>query len=387
MPRLGPKPDLYELPSGEPATRRERWGAAFYITTAAVLITLVVLAVVFDQFAATGVLLIAFLSFTLAYVIGPAAEWLRHYAAPSRRGRPLPRAMAVLMIYGLTASVSLPFWTLTGGRLTAALERLKVLVPEQTTRFVEQLRASERWHEALKLPAAVSQPIGTMTRRLTLSVEGEVRSLATELAGVRRLVPWLSTVPLVAFVLLTRWAAFRRSTTRVLPPHLQWRSDEFLRHLNHLLAAYTRAQALAALIVGLACWIGFAAIGLPYPGTLGIAAGLLEIVPLAGPIVVAVAATAMAPGQAVAILVFLGSWRIVQDYAIYPRLISRAMHLRPYAVVAALWVGAVVGGLVGVCLAVPCVGVLQVTLRHWREYRDIENLVRGRIERVRVMDV
>ena len=48
---------------------------------------------------------------------------------------------------------------------------------------------------------------------------------------------------------------------------------------------------------------------------------------------------------------------------------------RPLAVVMALWLGAALGGLVGVCLAVPVVGMLQVTHRHWREYRDIEALV------------
>ena len=41
----------------------------------------------------------------------------------------------------------------------------------------------------------------------------------------------------------------------------------------------------------------------------------------------------------------------------------------------ALWAGAAVGGLVGVCLAVPLVGIMQVTHRHWREYREIEALV------------
>ena len=92
---------LNDLPSGEPASRQERWRAALYITTTAALITLVVLAVVFDQFAATGVLLVVFLSFILAYLIGPAVERLRHNAAPSRRGRPLSRGVAVLMIYGL----------------------------------------------------------------------------------------------------------------------------------------------------------------------------------------------------------------------------------------------------------------------------------------------
>ena len=66
---------------------------------------------------------------------------------------------------------------------------------------------------------------------------------------------------------------------------------------------------------------------------------------------------------------------MLQDYVIYPRLISRALHLHPLAVVLAIWAGAAVGGLVGLCLAVPVVGTLQVTRCHWREYRDIEVLV------------
>jgi predicted PurR-regulated permease PerM len=179
-----------------------------------------------------------------------------------------------------------------------------------------------------------------------------------------------------AFLLLTRWHRFRRSTTRVLPtPHLRWRGDEFLRNLDSLLAAYTRAQALSALIVGGICWLGFAALGLPYPGTLGLAAGLLEVVPLAGPLVAAVVATAAAPDRVVAILLFLAALRVVQDYVIYPRLITRTLKLHPVAVVVALWAGAGIGGVVGVCLAVPIVGCMKLTYRHWREYRDIEALV------------
>jgi predicted PurR-regulated permease PerM len=224
--------------------------------------------------------------------------------------------------------------------------------------------------------------VGTIFRGVSRSVQHEARALATELSGIRRLVPWLSVVPVVAFLLLTRWTRFRRSTTRVLPtPHLQWRGNEFLRNLNSLLAAYTRAQSLSGLVVGTLCWIGFAALGLPYPGTLALAAGLLEMVPLAGPLIMAVVATAMAPERVLPVLAFLLLLRIVQDYMVYPHLISRAMKLHPIAVVIALWAGAALGGLVGVCLAIPVVGVVQVTLRHWREYRDIEALVEDTIRR------
>jgi predicted PurR-regulated permease PerM len=367
---------LSELPSGAPASRRDRWRAALYITTTAVLVCLVVLAVVFEQLAATGVLLVVFLSFVLAYLIAPAVEALRRRAARARRGRPLPRDLAVLVIYGIIAAVTFPFWTLAGSRIRTATERMTVLVPQHTARFVEQLRASERWYETLRLPEAINGPVGRLTRRVTHDVEGEARALGAELTGIRRLVPWLSTVPVVAFLLLTRWRRFRRSTTRVLPtPHLQWRGDELLRNLNSLLAAYTRAQALAGVIIAALCWIGFAALGVAYPGALALAAGLLEMAPLAGPIIVAVVATAMAPGHAAPVLVFLLGLRIVQDYAIYPRLIGRATRLHPLAVVIALWAGAAFGGVVGVCLAIPVVGAVQVAWRHWREYREIERLV------------
>ena len=52
-------------PPAQPTSVRERWSAAAYIASATLVITLVVLAVVFDQFAATGVLLVAILSFIL----------------------------------------------------------------------------------------------------------------------------------------------------------------------------------------------------------------------------------------------------------------------------------------------------------------------------------
>jgi predicted PurR-regulated permease PerM len=365
-----------ELPWGTPTSPRERWRAAVYLGSTGLVVTLVVLAVVFDQFAATGVLLVAFLSFVLAYLLAPAAERLRYAAAPSRQGRPLSRGLATLALYGALATLTIPVWAFNGPRLGAALGRMRVLVPEHTARFAEHLHATEGWHEALGLPLSVNAPIGVVTRMVTQSLEAEARELGSELVHIRRLVPWLSTVPVMAFLLLTRWHRFRRSTSRVLPtPHLQWRGNEFLGNLNSLLAAYTRAQALSAVIVGFICWTGFAVLGLPYPGTLALAAGMLEMIPLAGPLVVAVVTTAVAPDRVLAILGFLAALRLLQDYAIYPRLISRALHLHPLAIVVALWAGAAVGGLVGVCLAVPLVGMMQVTHRHWREYREIEALV------------
>jgi predicted PurR-regulated permease PerM len=372
----------FHLPTSEPPTRRERWRAAVYIGTVVSLSALVILAVVFERLAAVGVLIVLFLSFVATYLMAPAVDRVRRLTATPARGRPVSRSVAVLAIYGAVTIAVLPVWSIAGTRIKAAADRVTGMVPHETAQFIDRLRASERWPEAAGLPGRLGESAGGITRHVSRSLQEEVRELGRELVGIRRLVPWLSLVPVIAFLLLTRWNRFRRSTTRILPtPHLQWRGDEFLRQVNSQLAAYTRAQVMSGVIVGLLCWIAFAILRLPYPGTLGMVAGVLEIVPLAGPIAAAVIATAMAPDRALPVLAFLAGLRLLQDYAIYPRLIRHAMHLHPVAVVVALWIGAAVGGIVGVCLAIPVVGIVQVAYRHWREYRAIETLVRDMASR------
>ena len=66
----------------------------------------------------------------------------------------------------------------------------------------------------------------------------------------------------------------------------------------------------------------------------------------------------------------------MQDYLIYPRLVKHGMHLPTLVVIVTIWIGAVVAGAAGVILAIPTAGVLAVSIRHVREYRDIERLVK-----------
>ena len=66
------------------------------------------------------------------------------------------------------------------------------------------------------------------------------------------------------------------------------------------------------------------------------------------------------------VAIFLIVFRIVHDYAIYPRLISEGMELHPVLVILAVVGGAEIGGVVGVFLAVPVTALVLVCGRHWR---------------------
>jgi predicted PurR-regulated permease PerM len=124
------------------------------------------------------------------------------------------------------------------------------------------------------------------------------------------------------------------------------------------------------------CVGGFVLIGVPSAVSMGVAAGILELVPGIGPATTVLIAVTQAGDRVLAVIAFMVALRVVQDTLVYPRLIRHGMHLSTPALVLSLGSGAVLGGASGVILALPVAGFISVSLRHWREYRAIERLVR-----------
>jgi predicted PurR-regulated permease PerM len=187
-------------------------------------------------------------------------------------------------------------------------------------------------------------------------------------------------IPILALFLLKDSANLRAIALQTLPPGpWRWRGGELCRDINATLAVYIRAQLIACMLVGTVCTVGFYLMGVRYALVLGIVSGLLEFIPLIGPLAVALIATLIASfsslKQALGVVVFLGIVRIVHDYVIYPRIIGHGMPLHPLAVIVAILCGAALAGVPGIFLAIPTVAVLSVGYRHWLEHTGSEGLV------------
>jgi predicted PurR-regulated permease PerM len=137
------------------------------------------------------------------------------------------------------------------------------------------------------------------------------------------------------------------------------------------LGAFVRGQALLVLLVGTVLSLAFWAVGEPYFILVGAFAGIVEIVPVIGPI----AAGALAVGVG-----FTESWhvalaagicvlvvRLFEDYLIIPRVLGDAVGLSPLIVLISVTAVGILFGGFAVILAVPLVAVivtvLDVTLR------------------------
>ncbi len=110
---------------------------------------------------------------------------------------------------------------------------------------------------------------------------------------------------------------------------------------------------------------------------MGVVAGVLELVPVLGPLTAMLVAMGQAGQQAVPVVALLLAVRLVQDLVVYPRLVRHGMHLSSVAVIVVVWCGAALDGAAGVILAIPFAGFISVSVRHWREYLAIERLVRN----------
>ena len=132
------------------------------------------------------------------------------------------------------------------------------------------------------------------------------------------------------------------------------------------LGAFVRGQALLILLVGTVLSVCFWAIGLPYFILVGAFAGLVEIVPVIGPITAGVLAVGV--GLTVSWQVALAAGicvlavRLAEDYLVIPRVLGSAVGLSPLLVLISVTAVGILFGGFAVVLAVPLVAVLVTVL-------------------------
>ena len=112
----------------------------------------------------------------------------------------------------------------------------------------------------------------------------------------------------------------------------------------------------------------------PYAMVLGTAGGVLEFVPIVGPLFAGVAmiAVAVLTGYSywALLLLFLVIWRLVLDYVIAPRVMGGSVQLHPLGALFGVLAGGEIAGVLGVYLSIPVMASLRIVWRRWRIYAE-----------------
>jgi predicted PurR-regulated permease PerM len=317
-------------------------------------------------YAARESLILFLFAIFFAYLINPAVLRLEKLV----RGR--GRAIAViylLLILGLSLAIFFvgPRITRQGVRLGEAMpDLMKKVGSGQIAVDIGQQRG---WSYATQ--SRIQDVLKTHSEELSALAQRIGVRVAESAKGV-----WvLFLVPILAIFFLRDAGAFNEVLVSLVQSRTQREFlQDVLRDLNQMLAQFIRAQLTLA---GLSLLVYTSMLGImrvPYAMVLGTAGGVLEFVPVVGPLVAGVAMVLVAVLAGYAhwplLLLFLIVWRLVQDYVIVPRVMGGSVQLHPLAALFGVLAGGEIAGVLGVYLSIPVMASLRIVWRRWRIYAE-----------------
>jgi predicted PurR-regulated permease PerM len=161
-------------------------------------------------------------------------------------------------------------------------------------------------------------------------------------------------------------------------------AERLTREFARIWSAYLRGQVILGLVIGFTVWLSLSLLGVQNALALGLLSGLLEFIPVLGPIIGAGAAVIVAffqPTNYLGLagwqyaLVVLGLMIIIQQLennVLVPRIVGEALDLHPLIVMLGVFMGGALAGILGAILAAPVVATIKLlSIYAWRKMFDL----------------
>ncbi len=325
------------------------WRLVVVVTAAALVLTMVL--------AVRAILLGLLLALLLSTLLVPVADWLRE-----RGARPALAALGAVLLLaavgvGATVLVTRSVVTQWGEISTAVGEGVDRLTDEGGDVLgLDDQDAADVEDDAKDLWSGASDVL----------VHGALRVVPVAAEVV-------TTITLAVFILffflkdgraMWAWVLDRAPIDRHLADGLGLASWQ-------VLAAYLRGMAIVAAVDALAIGLGLIVLDVPFVGAIVVLTFLAAFVPtvgavLAGGVAVFIALADGGWSTAAAALVVVLLVQQLESNLLQPIIVGKATHLHPLVVFLAITAGAILGGIVGMLLAVPLTAVAVTVTSHLR---------------------
>jgi predicted PurR-regulated permease PerM len=319
--------------------------------TVVVLVTLLILALAYVVWRGAHILLQTFAGILFAVFLSALAGHVRRYTRLSY-GWSLAVVLAALFVLaGLTG------WLLTD-RLAGQVAELAHELPRSLNAIKDHVKQYE-WGEQLlqRMPSA---------RTLT-SQASEFSRLTGFISGVASFLVAALVILFVGIFGAAEPGLYRVGLLHLIPLAYRPRAAEALDAVAFNLRCWLLGQVFLMFVIGATTALGLWLLGVPLALTLGVIAGIFEMVPYVGPWLSAVPAALIAllvsPLHMVAVLGLFLFLHILEGYVLLPLVQRRAVHLPPaLTLVGQVLLGELLGFL-GLFVAAPLTVTVVVLLK------------------------
>ncbi len=334
--------------------------------TARILITALLFALGLGFLYVARETLIAFLfAILFAYLISPLVSSLEKLL----RSRGIAIAVMYLCLLGLLVF----FFVSTGPRIghesAHLVQSLPSLAQLSSGQIAERLGHEHGWSQwAVDL-------VGSSIANHSNEITDVAKTIGIRVAAVAGEAWMLVVIPVLSIFFLKDGRSFSEFLLDSVPFRPQRELLQgVLNDLNQMLAHFIRAQLILAALTFTVFFAFLAIMRAPYSLVLATLGGLLEFVPVIGPLVAAITiisvALLMSYHNWLALIIFLGVWRLIQDYVNSPRIMGRSMEMHPLAAIFGVMAGAEIAGILGVFLSIPVMAALRIVFRRWSLYNE-----------------
>ena len=370
-----------------PRTPRQPGWRSLDILRAAALVSGLVLLLLL-LWVAHDLIFISFLGVLFGLAVARGADFLERFRLPRGVGVVLIVIAFLGVLVGLGAWAA-PTLRAQSGELQAqlpqAFDRLEKWIESHRGGVIGQLMPPPPATPTAQIPVpggpktpgqpAPSQPPGEPP---SPPQHGLPESLSGQLGALGRyLFSFLSsTVAVVGGLLLILFTAiyigaepdlYRKGLLHLFPHAARSRAGEVLDAIGFTLRRWLVAQLIMMASIGVATAIGLSLLGVKAALALGLIAGLLEFIPMLGPVLSAVPGIAMAfldsPQKALFVALVYWGVQFLEGHILQPLLMKRGVDLPPVVTLIGLSLMAIVFGFLGMLVAVPVLAAVMVAIK------------------------
>jgi len=334
--------------------------------TARVLFTVLLFALVLGFLYVARETLIAFLfAIFFAYLVDPAVSRVEKWTHS--------RGWAIAAIYLLLVGLLITFFFIVGPSIGHQAQTLSQSLPSLVERvgsgqIAEQIGNERHWSQR------TTDQIKAFLVNHRQDMVQIAQRIGVRVAGVAKQAWLLILIPILAAFFLREGETFRGTLVAFITARPQREFVEnVLKDLNDMLAQFIRAQLTLAGLSLLVYSAGLGTMQVEYWLVLGTAGGMLEFIPVVGPLTAAaliIVVSILTGSHWLAVIIFLGIWRLIQDYVISPRVLGKSTELHPLAAIFGVLAGGEIAGILGIYLSIPVMASLRIVWRRWRLYAE-----------------
>ena len=295
--------------------------------------------------------------------------------------RRVPRGVgAVLLVLGFVG-VLVGIGAVTAPSITGQLRELKTQLPEAIGKIQRWVRERQEGVSQVLEPSAPAEAPAARDAGKDTESGGQsdlAQGLVGRIGGVgQHLLGFFSStvavlggivlVLVVAVFVAIDAATYQDGLMHLFPHEARPRAREVLSGTALMLRRWLLTQFISMVLVGALTAVVLLLLGVKAAVALGIIAGILEFIPIAGPVIASVPAIAMGflDGPEKAVYVGLAYVVIQQSEAnlLYPLLMKKGLELPPVLTIFTQGVMTIVFGFLGLLVAVPMLAAVIVPIK------------------------